>query len=443
MNDEIPMPRPREVLKNRYEVIRPLAHGNGMGSVYEAHDCDSDRVVAVKRCNSVDAVNLLAFQNEACLLREPKHPALPEAHDCFTENGHSFIVMDYIAGSDLDELSRLNRRFLFDDVRRWTDELLDILEWLHTRPVPVIHRDIKPSNLKITPAGKLMLVDFGIAKGLIPGSNTIVPAYTPGYSPIEQVRSRRTDARSDLYSLGATVYYLLTKNRPVDAEDRHDAEIARAVDPLKPISELCDSIPQVFAEGIMRALAINAPSRPASALELRMLLDPEATVILQPAVQPGSDHFNSGQEYYKNGNFNGATQEFKKSMNQGFRVPDSWLWIGLSNVRLGGIDSGAENFYDKLRETNAGPLKMQQQTKLRFAVAAFEQAIGTSLLNVEDENRSVCVRAHCWTGLIKARLGNLIEAKRFYTSAIHVEPRWSEPRLCLIEIYRLLGNPKQ
>src|SRR5262249_60896040 len=95
---------------------------------------------------------------------------------------------------------------------RWPDHLLDELEYLHSKKPPIIHRDIKPQNLKLTPRGEVILLDFGLAKGIVTHQSQAsqsIRGYTPNYASLEQIRGTGTDARSDIYSIGATIYHLL------------------------------------------------------------------------------------------------------------------------------------------------------------------------------------------------------------------------------------------
>ena len=127
--------------------------------------------------------------------------------------------MDFVEGEDLQEM--LNRSGPLQEARaiHWISQICDALTYLHSQTPPVIHRDIKPANIKITPDEKSMLVDFGIAKVYDPGSATTqgARAITPGYSPPEQYGLGSTDARSDVYAIGATLYTLLTGKIPIES----------------------------------------------------------------------------------------------------------------------------------------------------------------------------------------------------------------------------------
>ncbi len=172
-----------EILHSRYRILRQLGHG-GMGAVYEAHDSVFDTTCALKEImiatNSQNAKQqellLRAFEREAKLLAKIKHEAVPHVRDYFTDTNRQFLVMELVEGKDLGGLLEERQTpFPLEDVLRWMEQLLDGLDYLHTQNPPIYHRDLKPQNLKITPRGKIKLLDFGIAKGgaEAPNSTTI------------------------------------------------------------------------------------------------------------------------------------------------------------------------------------------------------------------------------------------------------------------------------
>ena len=136
-----------------------------MGAVYEAVDERLQVTVAIKETFAVDDRLRRQFEQEARLLAQLNHPALPRVSDYFTEDGRAFLVMQFIAGDDLAQIiSERGSRFRAAQVIAWADQLLDALIYLHTRERQIIHRDIKPHNLKITETGQIALLDFGLAK---------------------------------------------------------------------------------------------------------------------------------------------------------------------------------------------------------------------------------------------------------------------------------------
>jgi serine/threonine protein kinase len=163
-----------DVLQKRYRIVRLLGQG-GMGAVYEAFDERVGASVALKeilidltRASDSKQQELIrrAFEREKTSLAKVKHEAFPRIIDYFLENKSQYLVMELIHGDDLGELLEKNQKpFEAAEVLRWTEQLLDALDYLHTLSPPIIHRDIKPQNLKLTSRQKIKLLDFGIAKG--------------------------------------------------------------------------------------------------------------------------------------------------------------------------------------------------------------------------------------------------------------------------------------
>jgi len=271
------MPAADTVLQGRYRIVRQLGRG-GMGAVYEAVDERLSRTVALKETLAETDELKRAFEREARLLANLRHPTLPKVIDHFTEGTGQFLVMEFIPGSDLGELlEKRSRPFSPQEVLRWADDLLDALEYLHTFDPPIIHRDIKPANLKLAPNGKIVLLDFGLAKGVAgqmtrTGSGMSIVGYTLHYAALEQIQGERTSPRSDLYSLAATLYQFLTGQQPVDALKRAADLLNDEPDPLKPINEVNPDVPEQFASVLMKALSIKPSLRPESAAAMRAAL---------------------------------------------------------------------------------------------------------------------------------------------------------------------------
>jgi serine/threonine protein kinase len=277
---------PETVLQSRYRVVRQLGQG-GMGAVYEAVDERLDSTVALKETFFGDERLRKQFEREARLLARMHHPALPRVSDHFSEGDGQFLVMQFIPGDDLAEMS-VNRRgpFPAEQVLTWADQLLDALDYLHTQDPQIIHRDIKPQNLKLTPRGQIILLDFGLAKGQASEISRITTSasifgYTPNYAPLEQIQGLGTDARSDIYALGATLYHLMSGVKPQDALTRAAAIVNGQPDPLKPADEVNSSVPPGPTAVLQKAMAQNREQRYASAAEMRSALlgvGSEATV---------------------------------------------------------------------------------------------------------------------------------------------------------------------
>ena len=214
-----------QVLNNRYRIVGLIAQG-GFGAVYRAWDLNLQMVCAVKENfeTSLQAQN--QFQREASILAKLNHPNLVRVIDhFFISNQGQYLVMDVVEGEDLQTmLDRTGMPLPESQVIDWIGQICDALTHIHSQIPPIIHRDIKPANIRVTPQGKAMLVDFGIAKVYDPSAlhpsltQSGARGVTPGFSSPEQYSGGgRTNACSDIYSLGATFYYLLTSQVPVES----------------------------------------------------------------------------------------------------------------------------------------------------------------------------------------------------------------------------------
>jgi serine/threonine protein kinase len=268
---------PNTLLQNRYLVQKQIGQG-GMGAVYVATDERFGSTVALKETFFDDANLRKAFEREARLLNHLRHPALPRVSDHFTEEDGQFLVMEFIPGADLSEmLKEKGAAFPAQDVLEWADQLLDALDYLHTHEPPVIHRDIKPQNLKLTARNHIVLLDFGLAKGTPLQASRVTATgslfgYSFNYAPLEQMQGTGTDPRSDLYSLGATVYHLLTNMTPPDALSRATAMVNGEPDPLRPANEVHGQVSAPVARVLMHAMAQSAAKRPPTAAAMREAL---------------------------------------------------------------------------------------------------------------------------------------------------------------------------
>ena len=281
-----PLP-PGHVLHERYAVRQLLARG-GMGSIYHAEDLRlPGRQCAIKEVEHDPGLSegLRAeardqFFREASVLARLDHPNLPKVSDYFSDLQRDYLVMDYVPGRDLktlvDEAAVRGTRLPVEEVLRWTTQILDALAYLHGQDPPVIHRDIKPSNLKLTPAGLIKLVDFGLVKTMAPDDLTVTVIQGRGtalYTPLEQYGgdTGHTDPRTDLFSLGATLYHLFTGHPPADAKERFLRPEA-----LVPPRQLCPELPPHVEACVLWALALHPDDRPPDADRMTEALHPDA-----------------------------------------------------------------------------------------------------------------------------------------------------------------------
>jgi serine/threonine-protein kinase len=270
---------PGTTLQNRYRIEQHVGSG-GYASVYRAIDLKAREERAIKEVTDTDPGVRRQFELEAGLLTHSDHPNIPLGYQIFEERGRLYLVMEFIHGRDLEELLneslQQRRRPLEEEpVLEWAISVCDALVVMHEREVPIIHRDIKPANIKITPENRPILIDFGLAKLQTGGATrTAAQGVSPGFAPPEQYMARgKTDARTDIYGLGATLYACLTGKDPPDAPTRLLAQTGhgakeqalvppRHFDPQLVVSELTDRI-------VVKTLELSPSARYASAQQLR------------------------------------------------------------------------------------------------------------------------------------------------------------------------------
>jgi len=257
------------LLHKRYRIVEILGQG-GMGSVYRAVDENLGVDVAVKENLFTTDEYARQFRLEAVILANLRHTNLPRVTDHFVigEQGQ-YLIMDFIDGEDLRQRMERTGSVSEEEAILVGAAMCDALQYLHTRKPSIIHRDLKPGNVRITPDGHIYLVDFGLAK-LVKGSQattTGARAMTPGYSPPEQYGTARTGPRTDIYSLGATLYATLTNVIPEDG-------LARAMDnvELTPLRKRNPKVSRKLAAAIEKAMAVRPEDRFQSAEEFRQAL---------------------------------------------------------------------------------------------------------------------------------------------------------------------------
>ncbi|HSD45480.1 MAG TPA: protein kinase [Pyrinomonadaceae bacterium] len=217
---------PSTILNHRYEIVRRIG-GGGMGAVYLAKDRnlgDAPRAVKEMVESHLDPTQhekaIGDFKRESLLLTSLEHPSIPTIYDYFYDEalGRFYLVMKYISGGDLASRMRAAVAGKIDEktVTDWGMQVADVLDYLHSRPKPIIYRDLKPANLMIDGnTGRVMLIDFGIARWVSQQEKGVTAVGTMGYAPPE-LFSGRVQPASDVYSLGATMFHLLTGADPQD-----------------------------------------------------------------------------------------------------------------------------------------------------------------------------------------------------------------------------------
>ncbi len=249
------------ILENRYRIEGLLAQG-GMGAIYRGFDVILDVPVAIKENFFQTPQGIRQFQQEARILARLHHPGLPRVVNHFSVGEQQYLVMDFIEGQDLWEM--VTRRGQPLGQRQAVDYMIQVCnagQYLHQQNPPIIHRDIKPQNIKITPDGRAVLVDFGIARVIGSDSLTDTGArgVTSGFSPPEQYSGTGTTPASDIYALGATLYAILTGQKPPDSVSLMAGETT-----FEPPDRLNPKLSRQVAAAIEHAMQVQRSDRPAS-----------------------------------------------------------------------------------------------------------------------------------------------------------------------------------
>jgi serine/threonine protein kinase len=261
--------QPGSMLRGRYQIESIIAQG-GMGAIYQATDSALNVTVALKENLFSEEVAIRQFRAEAQILAGLRHPNLPRVTDHFEIQGQGqYLIMDYIGGDDLKDILNSKGVLTEEEAVQIGISICDALDYLHRRNPPVVHRDIKPGNVKFSSAGVVHLVDFGLAKQAIAGEQTMTgaQALTPGFAPPEQY-GQGTDPRTDIYSLGATLYAAVTMEAPPDGLTRATSN-ANYLD----ISDQNPEISREFTDVINKAMAISVSDRYQTAAEFKAALE--------------------------------------------------------------------------------------------------------------------------------------------------------------------------
>lgn len=260
---------PGQVLAQRYRVQRLLGKG-GMGAVYLADDEVLGELVALKVISSAYAADepamIARFRREAAAARKVSSPSVIRIHDLGEARpGLLYLSMEYFAGRTLTEVIAQRGIVPLEDVRDILQQICNGLEAAHQ--AGVIHRDLKPSNVLVGERGTVKLIDFGLATTGLGDGLTATGAIlgTPHYMAPEQVRGKAVDARTDIYSLGALAYHLVTGRPPFSGDNAIALGFAHLSEAPTPPRELRKGCPEKLDAAILAALAKNPDERPASA----------------------------------------------------------------------------------------------------------------------------------------------------------------------------------
>lgn len=279
-----------KLVNKRFQILRVVGQG-GLGTVYQVRDTvyGTNNVYALKELIDQSPGARKQFTQEAKWLQALNHDHIPKVREYFEWEHRLYLVMDFVDGENLDQkLRRMGGRGLPEaNVIQWILPICDALQYLHTRTPPILHRDVKPSNIIVNASGHPVLVDLGIAKEHGPGASQtatfVRKAGTEGYAPPEQYTSAgQTGPWSDVYSLGATLYELLTGCIPPTAVERVALDVR-----LVPLRELNPEISPHVASAIVKALSIRPTER------YQYVADFAASLMAPDAIQPSMPPFAS------------------------------------------------------------------------------------------------------------------------------------------------------
>lgn len=316
-------------INSRYEIMRHIKEG-GMAQIYFCKDKNLNRDCILKELWGGNFPNqdiqeiTNAFKREAEILANLDHPNLPRVTDYFIIGDTYYLAMDYIEGNDLESLAA-GKNIDEQEVIQWVVKILEVFEYLHSQNKPIIYRDMKPSNVMLSKTGKIKIIDFGVARWLPQNVSGQTAIGTPGYAAPEQYNGE-SDHRSDLYSLGVTMYFLLTKEPPKMLK-------------LTPIEKLRPQTSRQLVEIINKATDMRPDFRYQSAGEMKQALvnlnlptNQITTPILDPELISALDRFSNWmiknvrklnedffndmvmvEGYYKNGVSSLALQEIEQT----------------------------------------------------------------------------------------------------------------------------------
>jgi serine/threonine-protein kinase len=356
------------LLNGRYEIVAVAGRG-AMGAVYQAHDFQADRLVAIKEMSDAalgpgrrDAA-VEQFRREALLLQALNHPNLVKVTDVFTEGRRHYLVMDYVDGRPLSALAGAGRQLPEAQVRAWAWQLCDALAYLHGRQPPVIFRDLKPDNIMLSEgAGQIKLIDFGIARLFDPAKDRDTIAIgTRGFMAPEAFHEQ-TDARSDLYSLGVTLHNLLTGYDP-------------AANPWKlpPVRNLAPDVSEELAQIVAHATQLDPDQRFQTAQEFKRALGGEVIAAEEVAAAPGAP-VAARVSTARPVRFNGREQV--TSLDQFIALCDNQWEAAVNHLRAGEVEVWLEHLGARELARYARELRQQPGADMAVQLEALLEATG-------------------------------------------------------------------
>lgn len=263
---------PGVIVHDRYRIVQLLGRG-GFGSTYLVEDMK----LGNKRRALKEVPEPMYDEHETRILAKLNHPSVPDITDRAVGDGMVYLVLEFGGSRTLETVRRSypEKRVPLAQLAPWVRQLCDVLAYMHAQQPPIVHRDLKPGNILLDDQDRVMLIDFGIAKEAVASEQTraLGRAVTHGYSPPEQAMGTGTDARSDVYALGATIYYMLTGQRPPGAAERiQGAEVT-------PASRHVDGLPPAVDRALLQALSLNPNERQQNVHEFGKAFDYEVPTV--------------------------------------------------------------------------------------------------------------------------------------------------------------------
>jgi len=411
-----------QVFNNRYKIISVLGEG-GFGAVYKVWDDNLQRHCAIKENLQVSPEAQKQFKREAIMLANLNHPHLVRVTDYFIiPKQGQYLVMDYVEGNNLEMLLEdRGKPFLVEQALTWINQICDALIYIHNQNPPIIHRDIKPANIRVTPQGIAVLVDFGLAKTFDVGMQTSMGArgLTPHFAAPEQYGMGGTDAQSDIYSLGVTLYCLLTYSVPPDSVEIMVGNVENPP-PAKIINK---NIPNEISNALESAMQIRRTERYKSVGDFRNALYKEnkgfAQTQLDPLVKNVQYYLDLGRSLTLQNRLQEAEEVYRKAINVDPNNAETLTLLGAFLVIQNRL-AEAEDFCLKAIQVNPkfegsypvlGEIFLKQNRYIE-AEKAFCRAIQINPNDADVFNN---------LGVIFKKQNRLKEAKEAFQNAIKVD----------------------
>jgi serine/threonine protein kinase/lipoprotein NlpI len=441
------------LLDSRYQLEARIGEG-GMGAVYKAVDTRfNNRPIAIKEMSraglSPTAIQEAeaAFERESHLLADLLHPNLPRIYDHFTEEERSYLVMDFIEGQTIEEYleKRGTDPLPLEQVLNWGEQLCDVLSYLHNHQPPIIFRDLKPSNVMMSENGHIYLIDFGIARVFKPGqSHDTVALGSPGYAAPEQYGKTQSTPRSDIYSLGALLHFLLTG---VDPSDQPFF--------FRPATQLNPNVPNELEDLLRHMLDMTASNRPESAQEVVSVLrhvdqqrisgtlSATRPYITVPPVTPShqtnnNQYLKEAYRLYTQRRLGEALDQYDRALKVDNQNTIAWQGRGLTQAMSGQHRDALASFERAIKldpnlvtALNGKGTALNMLHRNQEALVVFDRAI-----LLEKDN----VIAWNGKGAVLSALGQPDQALTAFDVALHFDahmaPAWGNKGLVLRQLKR-------